>query len=118
MMSKPMLLLVGCLLVGLYQNWGSIEHWLSPQQPVGGLPGAENVILYATQWCGYCAKTRKFFAKNKIAYTEVDVETTAVGRTEYKRLGAGGVPIIVINGATVIHGFDPDAINEALGRIP
>lgn len=24
------------------------------------------VVLYATDWCGYCRKTRKFFAENNI----------------------------------------------------
>lgn len=114
-MSKPMLLLIGCLAIGLYQNWYVIENFFYPPPPPSST-GAENVVLYSTQWCGYCAKTRKFFAKNHIAYKELDVETSAQGRADYQRLGANGVPIIVVNGSTVIRGYDPESINEALGR--
>jgi mycoredoxin len=114
-MSKPMLLLVGCLVVGLYQNWYHIDNFLHPPPPIAAT-GSENVLLYATQWCGYCAKARKFFATNHIPYTELDVENSEQGRIGYQKLGAGGVPIIVINQSTVIRGFDPEAINMALGR--
>ncbi len=113
-MSKPMLLLVGCLAIGLYQNWELVEDLLNP--PAANATGLENVVLYATQWCGYCAKTRKFFAKKHIAYKELDVENSEQGRIGYEKLGGGGVPIIVVNGSTVIRGYDPEAINEALGR--
>jgi mycoredoxin len=114
-MSKPMLLLVGCLVIAFYQNWYYIDNFLNPPPPMAAA-GAENVLLYATQWCGYCAKTRRFFAKNHIAYTELDVENSEQGRIGYQKLGAGGVPIIVIKESTVIRGYDPEAINVALGR--
>ena len=116
-MSKIILLLVGCLVVGLYENWWLIDDFLYPT-PTSSTAEKGKVVLYATQWCGYCAKTRKFFAQQNIAYRELDVESSEQGRLEYKRMGGGGVPIIVVNGSTVIRGFDPDAINEALGRSP
>lgn len=71
-------------------------------------------MLYATEWCGYCAKARQFFAENHIPYQELDVEKSELGQREYQKLGGGGVPIIVINETKVIRGFDPETIIEAL----
>ena len=114
-MSKSLLLLLLCIGVGLYQNHGRLARWLHPPPP--RIAGAEHVVLYATTWCGYCAKTRRFFTENQIAYQELDVEHSDEGRSEYEKLGGGGVPVIVVND-NVIRGYDPDAIIEALGTQP
>jgi glutaredoxin len=111
-----MLLFLLFAAVGFQQNWTRIDHWLHPPPP--RLPGSAKVVLYATTWCGYCAKTRKFFAENQIAYQELDVENSDLGRRGYEALGGGGVPIVVVGDATVIRGYDPDAIGEALGGSP
>ena len=116
-MSKPMLLFAGCLAIAVYQNWWLFENYLNPQQ-ASVSNGSEKVVLYATQWCGYCAKTRRFFANKHIPYSEFDVEKSERGRVAYRQLGGGGVPIIVINGSTVIRGFDPEGISDALGHSP
>ena len=115
-MSKPMLLLLGCLAIGLYQNWELVGDLFNP--PVPSATGPGNVVLYATQWCSYCAKTRKFFAKKHIPYKELDVENSEQGRIGYEKLGGGGVPIIVVNESTVIRGYDPEAVVKALGWSP
>jgi len=117
-MSLTMRLLLICVAAGLYQNWSGIEQWLDAPPPLPRPAGAEQVVLYATNWCGYCAKTRKFFAENHIAYQELNVEDSGEGRIGYLRLGGGGVPIVVVNDATVIRGYAPHAINQALGRVP
>ena len=115
-MTKPMLLLMGLLSIGLYQNWELVGDFFDPQASSTMRQG--NVVLYATQWCSYCAKTRKFFAKKHIAYKELDVENSEQGRIGYEQLGGGGIPIIVVNESTVIRGYDPGAIIKALGRTP
>lgn len=66
----------------------------------------DEVILYATAWCGYCQKTREFFRKNNIAYVEYDIEKSERRRREHKRLGGKGVPLVTING-NIIHGYNP-----------
>ncbi len=120
-MSKTKLLLIGCLVIGLYENWEQIDNLIFPPPvatPSAAVSGTVHVVLYATQWCGYCAKARKYFAKNQIRYQELDVETSEQGRIAYQKMGGGGVPIIVVNGSTVIRGFDPEAIEEALLNSP
>lgn len=64
----------------------------------------DNVILYATSWCGYCKKTRAFLSENKINYIEYDIEQSEEGRKQHQALGGNGVPVLDIKG-TVIYGY-------------
>ncbi len=64
----------------------------------------EDVILYATTWCGYCKRTRAFLAENNIQYIEYDIERSAIGKQQHDALGGGGVPVIDIKG-TVVRGY-------------
>ena len=38
------------------------------------------VIMYATDWCGYCKKARRYFRKNGISFTEYDIEKDAAAK--------------------------------------
>ncbi len=71
------------------------------------------VILYATEWCGYCQKTRVLFKENNISYVEYDIERSPRSYKEYKRLGGIGVPLLKINGK-VIDGYQPQLILASL----
>lgn len=111
-MNKTTFWLLIALLGGVIQNRGEIDRWLNPPPPK--VSGANEVILYSTTWCGYCAKTRKYFAENNIDYVDLDVEKSEEGRTDYQRMGVRGVPIIVVNNETIIQGYSPREINAAL----
>jgi mycoredoxin len=102
---KKIALLV--LALALYQNWGKIHNWMAPAPPKH-----QEVVLYATSWCGYCAKTRELFAEQGIVYREENIEQSSAAREAYQRLGGRGVPVIDIRG-TVIHGYNPQAILAA-----
>ena len=71
------------------------------------------VILYATEWCGYCQKTREFFKENNISFVEYDIEKSERRRKEHKRLGGRGVPLLKINGK-IIHGYQSQMILASL----
>jgi mycoredoxin len=73
----------------------------------------ENVILYATSWCGYCRKAREFLTENNIQYIEYDVEKSEQGRQQHQALGGGGVPVLDIKG-TVIYGYDINSMRHVL----
>ena len=75
-------------------------------------PPSDRVVLYATDWCGYCEKTRELFARNKIPYVEYDIEKSQQGYSEYKQLGGSGVPVVNAYG-TVIHGYSAQQILTA-----
>ena len=107
-MKKIIFLLIA---VGLFQFW----HKREPAQEniVQASAQHQEVILYATSWCGYCKKTRALLAENNIEYTEYDIEESDEGRKQHEQLGGNGVPVLDIKG-TVIHGFDEDAITNTL----
>lgn len=111
-MNKTTFWLLFALLGGIIQNRGQIDRWLNPPAPEG--PGSNDVILYSTIWCGYCAKTRKYFTENNIDYVDLDIENSEEGRADYQRMGVRGIPIIVVNNKTIIHGYSPKEINAAL----
>jgi glutaredoxin len=101
---------------GTLENRDKIAYWLNPPPAISQENGQNEVILYSTTWCGYCAKTRKFFAENHIKYTDLDVEKSEQGRKDYERLGGNGVPIVIINREIAIRGYNPEAITDALNR--
>ena len=70
---KKVILLLSAL--ALFQHWDTVQRWLQP--PLANRPG--EVVLYATQWCGYCAKTREQLAQDQIAYREIDIEKDPAG---------------------------------------
>ena len=102
------------LVVVIYQNWGKIERVFTPSQMVSEQTRAQaRVVLYATDWCGYCKQTKRFLDSKGIAFREFDIEKDAEARKAYEALGGRGIPLIEVNG-TLIRGFDPDEILAAL----
>jgi glutaredoxin len=71
------------------------------------------VKMYATDWCGYCRKAREYFARSGIRYTELDVEKMPAARGEYQRMGARGVPVIVV-GAQRMNGYSEERLAAML----
>lgn len=63
-----------------------------------------NVIMYATSWCGYCKQARNYFNANGIPYTEYDIEKDVDAKAAYDQLGAKGVPVILV-GENRMNGF-------------
>lgn len=94
------------------QHRDDIQNWLKPREPIT-VPAGFQAVLYATEWCGYCARTRKLFNERKIPFREYDIEKSAEGEAQYEKLGGNGVPLIIIKDK-VIHGYDKDEIEEAL----
>lgn len=102
------------LVVVVYQNWGKIERVFNPSQMVSEQVRANaDVVLYATDWCGYCKQTKRFLDSKGIPFKEFDIEKDAEARKAYEALGGRGIPLIDVNG-TLIRGFDPDEILAAL----
>jgi mycoredoxin len=109
---KKIVLVVLALLV--FQNWDVISATLNPP-PDYALEHNGRVILYATDWCGYCAKARKLMSKNKIEYFEYDIEKSQEGKDQYDKLGGKGIPVLLINGE-VVKGYNPAKILKLAGK--
>lgn len=105
---KKFLLVVVVLVI--FQKWGHINDFFNPP-PDYAAAHNKQVILYATDWCGYCKKARDLMNQHNISYHEYDIEKSSEGREQYDRLGGRGVPVLLINGE-VIKGYNPARILE------
>ena len=76
------------------------------------------VVMYTTQWCGYCARARALLASKGVEFAEYDIDEEA-GKREEARARSGGrtsVPQIFIDGK-YIGGSDEMAALEAAGKL-
>lgn len=78
--------------------------------------GAREVKILTTTWCGVCKQAKAYLAGRNIYFTEYDVETSAVGKQEYKRLAGKGVPIILV-GKQRMNGFSAATLDEMLKNV-
>ena len=83
----------------------------TPPPPAAPVP----VVMYATDWCPYCAKARAYFKRTNTTYVEHDIEKSAAAHAEFKRLGGRGVPLILV-GSEKLRGFNELAFESAYAR--
>lgn len=73
--------------------------------------------MYATGWCGYCARARALLQKKQVAFEEIDIEARPEARAEMiARSGRRTVPQIFI-GETHVGGSDDLMRLEAEGKL-
>lgn len=82
-----------------YIDQGDIEYYQPPQKA-----SRQKVVMYATSWCGYCAKARKYFNQKGIRFLEYDIEKDKRAKKRYDAIGGSGVPVIFI-GKQRMNGF-------------
>ncbi len=73
--------------------------------------GSKSVVMYSTSWCGYCKQAARHFRKHRIPFREYDIEKSAKGLRDYKKLNGRGVPIIIV-GKQRMNGFDARAFDR------
>jgi glutaredoxin len=106
-------LIVVAVLALIVQKWDVIQYHLNPPKDFVADENVE-VILYATSWCGYCAKARALMAEHNIDYIEYDIEASDEGKQQYQKHGGGGVPLLLIDGQ-LVRGYNPKRILELAG---
>lgn len=73
--------------------------------------------MYATGWCGYCARARALLESKGVPFEEIDVDAQPGAREEMmKRSGRRTVPQIFI-GETHVGGSDDLHSLEASGGL-
>jgi len=73
------------------------------------------VTLYTTRQCAHCRQAKAFLQKKKIRFVEFDIERNQRALKEFQRLGARGVPVIMV-GSTRIDGFNPNKVEQVLKK--
>lgn len=77
------------------------------------------VTMYATAWCGVCARARTFLAQNGVRYVERDIEKDPAAARELREkaakagVDASGVPVFDVGGR-IVAGFDESALRRLL----
>ena len=99
---------------------------LAPAAPPAAADQAERasaaerapVILYMTDWCGWCRKTRALLKEIDADFEEVDIEKSDAGRREYeeKSGGRGGIPLLDVGG-TIVRGYDEPRIRKLVAEL-
>ncbi len=75
--------------------------------------------MYATGWCGYCARARQLLAEKGASFTEIDVDQVAGSRAEMQqRSGRTSVPQIFIGGQHIGGYDDLRALDQRGGLDP
>jgi len=60
------------------------------------------LLVYSAPWCGDCREAKRFLDKHKIAYTEINIETTPGAADEVVRnTGKRAIPQFVVDGKWV-----------------
>lgn len=71
----------------------------------------QKVVMYSTDWCGYCKKARKYFERNNISFVDYDIEKNAKAKKRYDKMGATGVPVILV-GKKRMSGFSEQRFEQ------
>lgn len=76
----------------------------------------KKVIVYSTDWCGYCSAEKEWLAHNKINFIEKKVDQDPEAYKEFikKMGGPSGVPVTDVDGEIVL-GFDREKLRKLLG---
>lgn len=86
-------------------------------EPASASPVAAKaqVTMYMAPWCGYCRQAKAHLAARKIAYREIDIDSSAAARNEFRNAGGRGVPLILV-GNERISGFTRESLEALLRR--
>lgn len=86
-----------------------------------GPKSKHRVFLYTLSTCVWCKKTKELLRERGVAYEYLDVDTCS---SEERRKALDslksrnvqiGFPIIIVDDRTLITGYKPEEIMEALG---
>lgn len=63
------------------------------------------ILMYTTSTCVYCAKARAWLDAHSIPWRECNIDLSAACRVKFEAQGAPGVPLLQVNGQWHL-GFD------------
>ncbi len=75
----------------------------------------KTITIFGTWWCGDCSRTRRYFDRNQILYTWVDIDQDEVGEefVIFTNNGMRSVPTIVFeDGSILVEPSDAELRNK------
>ena len=79
--------------------------------------GQPRITVYSARQCAACRQVRNYLQLRKLAFQELDVNTSLRAQKALARLGARSVPVIMI-GDDRVDGFDRKRLDQLLARFP
>ncbi len=71
------------------------------------------ITLYSASGCSHCKQARELLKIHRIPFQELDVQRSPRARKQLQRLGARGVPVIMV-GKRRLDGFRPGPLRRLL----
>lgn len=106
------LLMIALAAGALLLAWDRWLPWYYDPRP--GNPD-DRIIVYATDWCGVCARLRGCLAQHQIPFEERNVEDSPRANAEFWALDGDAVPL-VLAGRTVVTGMPQEALQSAMAK--
>ncbi len=75
------------------------------------------IIVYGTEWCGDCVRSRKVFSNNNIAYQWIDIDKDKTARQIVRNINHGNssVPTIIFpDGCILVEPSDDELIKQLI----
>ena len=77
--------------------------------------GTHRVVVFSSPTCVWCMRAKTYLRTQGVPFRDVDVSRDpAAARDLVRRTGQMGVPVIEIDGVSIV-GFDQARIDSALG---
>ncbi len=73
------------------------------------------ITLYTRAGCAHCRALRQWLKARGATFVEFDIQRSRRAARDFQRLGARGVPTLVVDGQ-VVHGFDERRLRKLLAR--
>ncbi len=111
-MSFSRLLLIVIVLFAAWKLLGDGDGGVHARE----LSPGNDVVMFATESCGYCAKARRYFQANDVRYREFDIGNSDNARSKFNDINGRGVPVVII-GDERIDGYSAGAYDQALSSL-
>jgi glutaredoxin len=98
--------------IGELNSYGG-DHSEKVASPAASTTQQPEIVMYSAAWCGVCKKAKMYLSKNKVKFTEYDVDTSSEGKRYYAKLTKKSVPVFLIDGA-VKRGFSSTTFDKLL----
>lgn len=69
---------------------------------------ADEIVMYSTTECPYCAQTRAWLRGHGFRFTECNMSLSQACEREYLSYGGNGTPYLIVRGHHMKSGFDSD----------
>lgn len=102
--------------------WGAHQVWSQWREhrdihAIRATARAQDIVMFTTDDCPYCAKARTWFKANEVPWRECNIERNALCKQVFDARGAPGVPLLHVRGQWQL-GFDPAWLAKALAPAP